>query len=236
MPYDKNKIGRLLGISIVSLAVLFFVHCCLPGRPASTHRRRHRSRQLLSPLLLRSKAVSSVLPVKDNQVVHKNDVLFVIRRPFEYALTQAKADQATLEGQINDERRRIAAEQSAVGAARAGVTGSQSGISAAQGSYLAAKAAVEHATAAESSAEAQLHFAQNDYDRIAPLLAKHYVATQQVDQAQTVLRVAQEAYHQAESQTPAGAGSGIDGPLLQSKPQALALKHLNRSSARRSTP
>ena len=76
------------------------------------------------------------------------DVLFVIDpRPFEYALAQAKADQATLEGQIDDERRHIAVEQSAVGTARAGVTGSQSGINAAQGSYLAAKAAVERAAA-----------------------------------------------------------------------------------------
>jgi multidrug efflux system membrane fusion protein len=91
-------------------------------------------------------------------------------------------------------------EQSAVGTARAGVTGSQSGISAADASYLAAKAAVEHAAAAQSSAQAQLRFAQNDYDRIAPLLAKHYVTVQQVDQAQTTLSVARQAYQESSSQ------------------------------------
>lgn len=141
------------------------------------------------------------LNVQDNQFVHKGDLLFQIDpRPYEYALQQARAEQATLESQIEDERRGIAAEQSAVGAARAGVSGSQSNISAAQGAYLAAKAAVERAKAAQDSADAQLKFAQNDYDRIAPLLAKHYVTIQQVDQAQTAVRVAQEASHQAASQ------------------------------------
>jgi hypothetical protein len=121
-------------------------------------------------------------------------------RPYEYALEQAKADQATLEGQINDERRRIATEQSAVGTARAGILGSQSGVSAAEGAYEAASAAVERAVAAQTAADAQLKFAQNDYNRIAPLLTKHYVTTQQVHQSQTALRVAQEASHEAASQ------------------------------------
>lgn len=66
--------------------------------------------------------------------------------------------------------------------------------------YQAAQTAVERTAAAKSSADAQLRFAQNDYDRIAPLLSKHYVTTQQVDQAQTALRVAQETSHQAASQ------------------------------------
>lgn len=142
------------------------------------------------------------LNVQDNQFVHKGDLLFQIDpRPYEYALQQALADQATLEGQIDDERRRIATERSAVGTARAGVSGSQSNISGSEGALLAARAAVERARAAHVSADAQLKFAQNDYDRIAPLLAKHYVTTQQADQAQTAVRVAQEASHQAASQT-----------------------------------
>lgn len=141
------------------------------------------------------------LNVQDNQTVHKGDVLFQIDpRPYEYALQQARSEQASLEGQIDDERRRIATEKSAVGTAQAGVAGSQSNISAAEGSVLAAKASVEHARAAQISADAQLKYAQNDLDRIAPLLEKHYVTTQQVDQAQTAVRVAQEASHQAASQ------------------------------------
>jgi multidrug efflux system membrane fusion protein len=141
------------------------------------------------------------LTVQDNQAVHKGELLFQIdRRPYGYALQQARADQSTLEGQIEDERRRIATQQSAVATARAGVSGSQSNISSAEGSMLGAKASVERSHAAQLSAQAQLKFAQNDYDRIAPLLAKHYITTQQIDQAQTAVRVAEQANHQAASQ------------------------------------
>lgn len=141
------------------------------------------------------------LPVQDNQAVHKGDLLFQIDpRPYEYALQQAKSEQATLEGQIDDERRRIATEQSAVGTARALVTGSKSNISSSEAAMLSAKASVERARAAQLSADAQLMFAKNDYDRIAPLLAKHYVTTQQIDQAKTAVRVAEEASHQAAAQ------------------------------------
>jgi len=141
------------------------------------------------------------LNVQDNQRVKKGDLLFQIDpRPFEYALQQAKSEQITLENQIDDERRRIATEKSAVGTARAGVTGSQSNITAADSAVLAAKASVERARAAQMSADAQMKYAQNDLDRIAPLMAKHYVTTQQLDQAQTAVRVAQEASHQAASQ------------------------------------
>src|SRR5580698_8940452 len=58
------------------------------------------------------------LPIKDNAFVKKGDLLFVIDpRPYEYALKQALSDQELLEQQIIDERRTIAAQQSAVQAA-----------------------------------------------------------------------------------------------------------------------
>jgi multidrug efflux system membrane fusion protein len=200
MSYDKAKLGRLLGISIVSLALLFLIISVVQvDRHPRTDDATVRANAIAFAPEVEGRLVQ--LLVQDNQVVHKGDLLFVIDpRPFEYALAQAKADQATLEGQIDDERRHIAVEHSAVGTARAGVTGSQSGMSVAQASYLAAKATVEHAAAAQSSAQAQLRFAQNDYDRIAPLLAKHYVTVQQVDQAQTVLSVARQSYQEASSQ------------------------------------
>jgi membrane fusion protein, multidrug efflux system len=200
MSYDKRKLGRLLGIGIVSLAALLLLIAALQ---VDLHPRTDDATVRANAIAFAPEVEGRLvkLAVQDNQIVHKGDVLFVIDpRPFEYALAQAKADQATLEGQIEDERRHIAVEQSAVGTARAGVSGSESGISAAQASYLAAKAAVERASAAQSSAQAQLRFAQNDYDRIAPLLVKHYVTVQQVDQAQTVLSVARQSYQEASSQ------------------------------------
>jgi len=208
MTYDKRQIGRILGIGIVSLAiVLFLISALQVDHHPRTDDATVRANSIAFAPEVEGRLVS--LPVQDNQLVHKGDVLFVIDpRPFGYALEQARADQATLEGQIEDERRHIAVEQSAVGTARAGVTGSQSSVVAAEGNYLAAQAAVERATASQAAAEAQLRFAQNDYDRIAPLLEKHYVTVQQVDQSQTALSVARQAYQESTSQ------------LLQMKAQA----------------
>src|ERR1700679_577332 len=198
--YGNRKIGRIVGSGIVILAVLLLSVAVLQ---VDSHPRTDDATVRANVIGFAPEVEGRLvkLLVQDNQIVHKGDLLFEIDpRPYEYALAQAKADQATLEGQIDDERRRIATERSAVGSAHAGVFGSESGISAAQAGYLAAKAAVERAGAAQVSAEARLTLAQNDYNRIAPLLAKHYVTTQQVDQTQTALSVAQEASHGAASQ------------------------------------
>src|SRR4051794_16595788 len=55
------------------------------------------------------------LNVHDNQFVNKGTLLFEIDdRLYRYALAQALSEQAVLEGQIADERRKIAALVSAV--------------------------------------------------------------------------------------------------------------------------
>src|SRR5262245_46832408 len=60
------------------------------------------------------------LKVRDNQYVKKGDLLFVIDpRPYQYALERTVSEQATLEGQIVDEQRRINALVSAVSVAQA---------------------------------------------------------------------------------------------------------------------
>jgi len=197
---DKQILGRRIGIGIVVVAVISLATAVLQ---VDRHPRTDDATVRANAIAFAPEVEGRLtrLLVKDNQVVHKGDLLFEIDpRPYEYALEQARADQAMLEGQINDERRRIATEQSSVVAARAGILNSQSGISAAHANYQAATAAVERARAAQAAADAQMKFAQNDYDRIAPLLAKHYVTMQQVDQAETALRVARESAHQASSQ------------------------------------
>jgi multidrug efflux system membrane fusion protein len=140
------------------------------------------------------------LPIRDNVFVKKGDLLFVIDpRPYEYALQQALSDQRALEEQIIDERRRIAAQNSAVEAAGAAVSTSKTGIQTAGSNIDAARAAVTHAQAAATAAEAQLRLATNDYHRIEPLLAKQYVTVEQVDQANTAVRVAQGNYDGAQA-------------------------------------
>src|SRR6201998_418245 len=62
------------------------------------------------------------LNVKDNQFVNKGELLFEIdERPYRYALETSLSEQTTLEGQISDERRKIAALVSAVSVAQANI-------------------------------------------------------------------------------------------------------------------
>src|SRR5258706_9676526 len=59
------------------------------------------------------------LSVRDNQFVKQGELLYEIdERPYEYALEKAISDEASLEGQITDEQRRINALVSAVSVAQ----------------------------------------------------------------------------------------------------------------------
>src|SRR3954447_23820528 len=70
------------------------------------------------------------LSVHDNEFVKKGDVLFEIDdRPYRYALEKAISDQAALEGQISDERRRIAAQVSAVSVSEANIHSTEADVS-----------------------------------------------------------------------------------------------------------
>jgi membrane fusion protein, multidrug efflux system len=140
------------------------------------------------------------LPVKDNALVKKGDLLFVIdERPYQYALKQALSDQEALEQQIIDTKRRIAAQHSAVDAAQAGVHNSTTGIKTAGSTVEAAKAAVIRAQATVDAANARLKYATNDLNRVEPLLQKQYVTVDQVDQARTAVQVAQGNYDEAQA-------------------------------------
>src|SRR5579863_4905046 len=62
------------------------------------------------------------LNVKDNQFVKKGELLYEIdERPYEYALENAVSEQSTLEGQVGDEQRKVAALESAVSVAQANI-------------------------------------------------------------------------------------------------------------------
>jgi len=155
------------------------------------------------------------LPIKDNAFVKKGDLLFIIDpRPYEYALQQALADQELLEQQIIDEKRKIAAQNSAVDAADAAVHVSKTGIQTASSSIDQAKAAYTRAQAAKAAAEARLKYATNDLNRIQPLLQKQYVTVDQVDQASTAVRIAQGNYDEAQAAL-AQAQASLNGAVLQ---------------------
>jgi multidrug efflux system membrane fusion protein len=141
------------------------------------------------------------LNVRDNQFVKQGDLLFEIDdRPYRYALEKAISDQATLEGQISDEQRRIAALVSAVSVSQANIQGTEADVTRSAAAVDQAHADVANAEQGVSRAQAEWAYANNNLHRIEPLLVKQFVTVDQVDRART-LEVAQEqALKQAQSQ------------------------------------
>ena len=141
------------------------------------------------------------LNVHDNQFVKQGDLLFEIDdRPYRYALERATSEQATLEGQIADERRRIAALVSAVSVSQANIQGRQADVVRSDAAIDQARADVANAEQGVSRARAEWTYASNNLHRIEPLLAKQFVTVDQVDRARTSEVAQSEALKQAESQ------------------------------------
>jgi membrane fusion protein, multidrug efflux system len=141
------------------------------------------------------------LNVADNQHVKQGDLLFQIDdRPYKYALDHAVSDQATLEGQIVDEQRRIQAEVHAVTASGAATRSASANVDRAQSSIREAEADVAHSEAALDRAKAESTYAENNLHRLEPLLVKQFVTVDQVDQARTTEQATAQAVHEAESQ------------------------------------
>ena len=141
------------------------------------------------------------LSVHDNQFVKKGDLLFEIdERPYRYALEKAISDQATLEGQISDERRRIAAKVSAVSVAAANIQSTEADINRWAAAVEQARAEVSSAEQGVSRVKAEWLYASNNLHRIEPLLVKQFVTFDQVDRARTSEVAQAQALKQAESQ------------------------------------
>jgi multidrug efflux system membrane fusion protein len=113
------------------------------------------------------------LDVRDNQAVHKGDVLFWIDpEPYQMRVNQARATVRSLEASLALTVDQVASQTSKADAAASAIT----------------------------SAEAQRALATSTLARIQPLLGRGFVTAQQVDQARTALRTAQVALEQARLQ------------------------------------
>ena len=155
------------------------------------------------------------LAVHDNQFVKQGDLLFEIDdRPYQYALERAISDQATLEGQIEDERRRIAALVSAVSVSQANIQGTEADVTRSGATVDQARADVANAEQAGSRAKAEWTYANNNLHRIEPLLSKQFVTVDQVDRARTTEVAQAQALKQAESQLQL-AQAGLQSALAQ---------------------
>ena len=196
---NRKPAGRIIGVGVVVAAVVTLALVIFQtDRYPRTDDASVRANFIEITPEVSGKLVD--LPVKDNAFVRKGDLLFAIDpRPYEYALEQALSDQHALEEQIIDEKRKIAAQRSAADAALAGVHNAKTGIRTAGSSVDLAKATVARAEAASDAADAQLKLATNNYHRIEPLLKKQYVTVEQIDQANTAMRVAQNNYDEAQA-------------------------------------
>src|ERR1700758_5494045 len=109
-----RPIERWATFAIVALAILLAL---LVATRVSRHPRTDDAEVFANYIGIAPQVEGPIveLHVQDNQFVKKGDLLFVIDpRPYEYAYDRAVALRDALEGQINDESRRIAAESSGV--------------------------------------------------------------------------------------------------------------------------
>src|SRR5260370_10116440 len=138
---------------------------------------------------------------RDNQFVKKGELLFEIDdRPFRYALERAQSEQAALEGQIADDRRAIAAQQSAVFVAKANHKSAEADLFPWPAVVDGATADVANAEQGVNRSKAEWAYADNNLHRIEPLLVKKFVTVDQVDQAKTLEAARAEALKQAGSE------------------------------------
>src|SRR5580693_3702166 len=155
------------------------------------------------------------LNVRDNQFVKQGDLLYEIDdRPFRYALENAVSGQAALEGQISDERRRIAALVSAVSVSQANIQGTEADVTRYAAAVDQARADVSNAEQGVSRTKAEWSYANNNLHRIEPLLVKQFVTVDQVDRARTSEVAEAQSLKQAESQLRL-AQAGLQSMLAQ---------------------
>jgi multidrug efflux system membrane fusion protein len=196
---SRKRIGRWIRVAVLSGAVLTLLAAILL---TDLHPRTDDASVRANFVEITAEVSGKLtsLPVKDNAFEKKGDLLFEIDpRPYQYALQQALSDQEALEQQIVDTKRKIAAEKSAVEAATAAEVNSKTGIKTAGSGVDVASATVNRARASLAAAEAQLTYAINNLHRVEPLLEKKYVTVDQVDQANTAVRIAQGDYDQAQA-------------------------------------
>jgi membrane fusion protein, multidrug efflux system len=221
---ERKRIGKWIGIATVACTLLALLLVILE---TDRHPRTDDASVRANFIEIASEVSGRLiqLPVKDNAFVKQGDALFLIDpRPYEYALQQALSDQEALEQQIVDAKRRIAAQRSAADAAQAGVHNSKTGIKTAGSGVDLAKATVNRAQASVEAAGAQLKLATNNLHRIEPLLKKQYVTVEQIDQANTAVRVAQGNYDEAQAALSQAQAQQTQSVLRQEEADSLAME------------
>jgi multidrug efflux system membrane fusion protein len=197
---SHNALGRLVSVGIVIAAIAFGLAVLYHAN----HYPRTDDAEVLANFIGMAPQVEGPilrLNVHDNQFVKKGELLFEIdERPYQYALERTLSEQLALEGQIEDERRKIAALVSAVSVSQANILSSQADVARWAAAVDQARADVANAEQGVSRAKAEWTYSNNNLHRIEPLLAKQFVTVDQVDRARTLETAQAEALKQATSQ------------------------------------
>src|SRR5712671_2690526 len=196
----RGRLSRLMSIGIVAAAVAFGLAVLYN----STRYPRTDDAEVFANFIGIAPQVEGPitrLNVHDNQFVKKGELLFEIDdRPYKYAFEKSLSEQAALEGQIEDERRKIAALVSGVSISQASIYSSQADINRWAAAVDQAHADVANAEQGVNRVRAEWTYANNNLHRIEPLLAKQFVTADQVDRAKTSEIAQAEALKQASSQ------------------------------------
>jgi multidrug efflux system membrane fusion protein len=199
MDTARRRLGRWLSIGIIAAAILLG----LAVLSRATHHPRTDDAEILANFIGIAPQVEGPiarLNVRDNQFVTKGTLLFEIDdRPYRYALARALSEQATLEGQVADERRKIAALVSAISVSAANIEGSHADVNHWAAAVDQARADVASAAQGVQRARAEWTYASNNLRRLEPLLARQFVTADQVDRARSSETMLAEALKQAES-------------------------------------
>ena len=193
-------VGRILSVAIVTSALvlgLMVIH------RTDEYPRTDDSEILANFIGIAPQVEGPILRlnVHDNQLVKQGDLLFEIDdRPYRYALERAISEQATLEGQISDESRRISALVSGVSVSQANIQATEADVSRSAAAVDQERADVANAEQGVARAQAEWAYANNNLHRIEPLLTKQFVTVDQVDRARTSEVTQAQALKQAESQ------------------------------------
>jgi membrane fusion protein, multidrug efflux system len=204
MPANSSKTGNLIGRILSALIVIGALVLGLIVVVETTYFPRTDDSIILANFIGIAPQVEGPLirlAVHDNQFVKRGELLFEIdERPYRYALEKAISDRATLEGQISDERRRIAALVSAVSVAEQNIHSMEADVSRSVAAVDQARADVANADEAVGRARAEWMYASNNLHRIEPLLLKQFVTVDQVDRARTTEVSQAQELKQTESQ------------------------------------
>lgn len=218
MPANSNTTGNLIGRTLSVLIVMGALALGLVVVLETNYYPRTDDCEILANFIGIAPQVEGPLvhlPVHDNQFVKKGGLLFEIDpRPYRYALERAISEQATLEGQISDERRRIAALVSAVSVAEQNIHSMEADVSRSVAAVDQARADVANADEAVGRARAEWMYANNNLHRIEPLLLKQFVTVDQVDRARTTEVSQAQELKQAESQL-RQAQAALDATIAQ---------------------